>query len=113
MKTYSVKLKMSFQTGKNVWGKTNRNTEKNYLQTNSKVEFQKGFGNNQVGQGGNTLNFGPFGSRNMFGSNSGSTSLQSEGSQRKSSRTLGNCSSDSSCSSSTPATFSYKIYLLL
>ena len=99
---------MSFQTGKNVWGKTNKNDkEKNHFQTNSKMELQKGFGRSKLGQAGNNLTFGPFGSKNVFESNSGSTSLPSEGSQRKNSRLfrfeLGNCSSDSSCSSSNPA----------
>ena len=52
---------MSFQTGKNVWGKTNRHNEKNNFQTNFKSELQNGFGHPQVGQAGNNLTFGPFG----------------------------------------------------
>ena len=95
---------MSFQTGKNLWGKTNRNNEKNNWQTNSELDRQNGFEHRQVGQGGNNLTFGPFGSKNNLIQ---PTSLPSEGSQRKNSKIfcfeLGNHSSDSSSSSSTPA----------
>ena len=93
---------MSFQASKNVWGKLNKSSERHSLQANFKVEGQKG-----AGHGYSQLGQGPFGSKNMFGSCSGPKSLPEESFQRKNSRLfrfeLGNCSSDSSCSSTAPS----------
>ena len=90
---------MSLQADKNVWGKLNRKTENNYIQSSFNKESQNSIGHSN-------LAVGPFGSKTIFASNAGPTSLPNDAFQRKNSRIfrfeLGNYSSDSSCSSTAP-----------
>ena len=102
---------MSFQNCKNVWGKCNRYTGNDGLQTTSEIKDQREFGNPKKEEGPNfnwgNLALGPFGSKSLFGTSSGPASLPTVGSKRRNSRIyhfeLGTCSSGSSCSSSAPA----------
>ena len=91
---------MAFQNSKNVWGNLDRSSKTNQLNASFNIDSHKGF--EKTFQGANNLAFGPFGSK----TNSGPTSLPSNGFNSGNSKIfsfeLGNCSSDSSCTSSAP-----------
>ena len=103
---------MAFQNFKNVWGKCNRTN------ANSSInEGSRRFGNYHVDNGSSAesipgchLTFGPFGSKFVSGSGSGSTSLPPDGLKKINSRIytfeLGRSSSGSGyCSSGSLLTF--------
>ena len=90
-----------------MWGKVNRSSENSRLCANFKKEEKNDLRHGHRKSELDTkkvANFalGPFGSRSMFGQNSGPSSLPNETSNKRNSRMsnfeLGNYSSDSSCS---------------